>query len=373
MHHSRTARGGDQAGDNAVLVGHSLTSSCVVEEWAAALLGHGPQFALDSGADFVVCVNFIGSPYGSSSPLRARLDAAALGGDDDDAAAASGAFPTPVTVADNARAQHALLQALGVRSVALAIGGSLGAMLALEYTATHPAMVRSLVLIAGAASATAWSLGANTAQRAALAADARWRGGAYQADAPPAAGLAAARQVAMLSYRAPDGMQQRFASPEGPPLRQATPGGPAAWAVERWLDHAAASLLARFDAACYAALTHTLDSHHVSAERCARITCPALVVAVSSDTLYPLPVSEALAAALPGAMLHVLHSAHGHDGFLIELPKVGARVSDFRRSLPRASSPMPPPQPAPRTPKHAHARPLLGACWPPAGLGASPF
>ena len=367
-----------------MLVGHSLTSSCALEEWAPALLGSGPQFALDKDADFVVCANFIGSPYGSSSPLRARRDATAAGGDDDAAAAASAAFPAPVTVADNTRAVHVLLHALGVRSVALAVGGSLGAMLVLEYAATHPASVRSLALVAGAASATAWSLGSNTAQRAAVAADARWRGGGYRSAEAPAAGLAAARQVAMLTYRAPEGLQQRFAAPgSGAPLRQVAPGGEpaAAWAVESWLEHAAASLLARFDAACYVALTHTLDSHHVSAERCARVACPALVLGVSSDTLYPPPVSAALAAALPGGTLHMMHSPHGHDAFLIELADVGERISSFRRALhagagagadARAASPVPPPQPPPRAPRVACARPTVAA-WPPAGLGASPF
>jgi homoserine O-acetyltransferase len=359
-----------------VLVGHSLTSSCVVEEWAPALLGTGAHFALDTSTDFIICANFIGSPYGSSSPLRARQEAAACGADDEASAAASGAFPSPITVADNVRAQHTLMCALGVRSVAFAVGGSLGAMLVLEYAATHPGMVRSVALVAGAASATPWSLGANAAQRAAVAADARWRGGAYAADDPPAAGLAAARQAAMLTYRAPEGLQQRFAAPHGAPLRQSPAEGrsSSAWSIESWLEHAATSLLARFDAACYVALTHTLDSHHVSAPRCALVTCPAFVLGVSSDMLYPLPVSRALAAALPHGALHVLHSPHGHDAFLIELAEVGARVRDFRRSLhaARACSPPLPPHLAPRAPRPVYAKPPSGV-WPPAGLGTSIF
>jgi homoserine O-acetyltransferase len=367
-----------------------LTSNCDVREWAPALLGAGADFALDTEADFVVCANFLGSPYGSSSPLSARLAAAAAaaadGGDPSAAAAAAAAFPGPITVADNVRAQHALLQALGVRQLAAAVGGSLGAMLALEYAATHPERVRSLALIAGAASATAWSVGANAAQRAAIAADARWNGGAYEAGAPPVAGLVAARAAAMLTYRAPAGLQQRFAAaPEagGAPLRRAPAGAgaddasatPQRWSVESWLDHAGASLVSRFDAGCYVSLTHTLDSHHVAPERLARIACPALVVGVSSDTLYPMEQAASLAEGLPRGELAVLHSPHGHDGFLIQAAEVGARVRDFRRALRRHGA-QPPPLPAQRAPERAPAAarpvyadaPLAGT-----GAGANPF
>jgi homoserine O-acetyltransferase len=128
-------------GANAVVVGHSLTSNSCVHEWWAPLLGAGPSFALDTSRYFVVCVNYLCSVYGSSGPLERRPMPAADGGsstgDSGDGGGGGGApymadFPLP-TIRDNVTLQRRLLDALGVRGLAMAVGGSLGGMLALEW------------------------------------------------------------------------------------------------------------------------------------------------------------------------------------------------------------------------------------------------
>ena len=57
----------------------------------------------------------------------------------------------------------------------------------------YPELVESVVFIASTARHSAWCIGLSEAQRQAIYADPRWRGGRYDPADPPAAGLAAAR------------------------------------------------------------------------------------------------------------------------------------------------------------------------------------
>lgn len=166
------------ARDNCVIVGHSLTSNSCVHEWWAPLIGSGPQYTLDTSKYFIVCANYLGSVYGSSSPLDINPRTGRRWAAD---------FPL-VSIRDNVRAQKLLLDQLGVRGIAMAIGGSLGGMLALEWAATYPAFVRSLVLVATCARHTDWAIGLGEAGRQAVYADAKWRDGYYDPADPPLAG-----------------------------------------------------------------------------------------------------------------------------------------------------------------------------------------
>ena len=157
-------------GDNGVIVGHSLTSNSHVHEWWGAMLGDGPGFTMNTREEFVVCVNYLGSPYGSASPITPV--------DGDAAGKPYGAnFPTPCTIRDNVYLQKQVLDRLGVKHLRMAIGGSMGSMLALEWAATFPAFVTQLVLIAGCARHTDWAIAIGEAERFAVYADARFAGG----------------------------------------------------------------------------------------------------------------------------------------------------------------------------------------------------
>lgn len=159
------------AGDNAAIVGHSLTSNSNVHEWWAEMIGEGERYALDTTKLFVVCVNYLGSPYGSTSPVT-PMPAGAGDADGDDKAAVTeqaryGAdFPAPVTMRDNVAAQHALLRELGVTRLRCVLGGSMGSMLALEWAACHPDFVGSVVMIAGCGRHTGTSAHAGAWARA---------------------------------------------------------------------------------------------------------------------------------------------------------------------------------------------------------------
>jgi homoserine O-acetyltransferase len=348
------------AADNCVLVGHSLTSNSCVHEWWGELVGEGAHFALDTSRFFVVCANFLGSPYGSAGPLDVA-DAAT-------GRRAAADFPV-ASVRDNARLQRALLERLGVRRLAYAVGGSLGGCLALEFAASFPELVDGLVLVATCARHTDWAIGLGEAGRQAIFADPLWRDGYYlnggvgaahpaaagaavAPSPPPLAGMSAARQFAMLSYRSPQSLTEKFGRAQHAAGRGAAEarrqGGGASRAgvapvpffeVERYLNHQGAKLTRRFDPLCYVRLTQLLDSHDVGAGRGDGSVAPVLralaqrtlVVGIDSDLLYPLPLSREMAELIPRAELRVISSPHGHDSFLIHIDELNRIVSDFVR------------------------------------------
>ncbi len=305
------------AGDNAVLVCHALTGGADVDRWWGALLG--PGRALDPERDFVVCSNVLGGCYGTTGPASARPGGGCWGG----------CFPA-ITIRDIVRVQAALLERLGVRRLRLVIGGSLGGMQVLEWALGFPQQVEAIVPIAVSARHSAWCIALSEAQRQAIYADPRWRGGSYPADDAPEAGLAVARQVAMCTYRSRESLEPRFSRGAGPD------GG---FAVAAWLRHHGRSLVQRVDAASYVALTRAMDPHDVGRgrggwrEALAGVRSRALVVSVDSDVLYPPVEQEELAAALPNARLATLRSPHGHDAFLIEAEQVNRLVAEFRAGL----------------------------------------
>lgn len=305
-------------GGNAVLVCHALTGSADLHLWWPALLG--PGRTLDPQRDFVVCSNVLGSCYGSSGPLSPLPGGSGHYGP---------AFPA-VSVRDMVRAQAALLDTLGVRRLQLVIGGSLGGMQALEWAALYPARVAAVAALAVSGRHSAWCIGLSEAQRQALYADALWQDGAYDPARPPAAGLRAARMVAMCTYRSRASFEQRFG-------RAATPGGE--WEVAGWLRHHGQRLGERFDANSYVTLTRAMDGHDLARGRgpylpaLASIRVPALVVAIDSDALYPPEEQAELAAGLGRGRLAWLRSPHGHDAFLIEGEQVDRLLLDFRRQV----------------------------------------
>ncbi|MDA8020424.1 MAG: homoserine O-acetyltransferase [Thermoanaerobaculia bacterium] len=300
-------------GDNAVLVCHALTGSADVDRWWPDLLG--PGLALDPERDFVVCSNVLGGCYGSTGPSSY--------------ASSDGPFPD-ITVRDVVRAQAVLLDHLGIATLRMVIGGSLGGLQALEWAATFPERVRSLVPIASSTRHSPWCIALSEAQRRAIAAD---------PEQPPRAGLAAARAIAMCSYRSPLGLGSRFD-------RRPDPATPSRFAVEAWLEHHGEAFVDRFDAASYVTLTRTMDSHDVGRGRGGVLEAlrdfrgPALVVSVNSDVLYPPAEQEELAGSLPAAELVRLDSIHGHDGFLIEGPELNRIVRSFRDRVESGQAPL---------------------------------
>ena len=302
-------------GDNGVLVCHALTGSADADRWWTGMFG--PGRALDPDRDFIVCSNILGSCYGTTGPtsLHPQSGRPYLG-----------EFPA-VTIRDMVHAQRELLAALGVKRLKLVVGGSLGGMQVLEWALCHPEMVEAIAPIACSASHSAWAIGLSEAQRQAIYADARWAGGRYDPADPPVAGLAAARMMAMCSYRHKASFEERFGRrPQTADL----------FAMESYLRYQGRQLVERFDAATYVTLTRAMDTHDLGRGRgdleevLRSVRVPTLVVSIDSDVLYLPDEQERMAALIPGARLARLASSDGHDAFLIDVDWLSGLLAEFR-------------------------------------------
>lgn len=300
-------------GDNAVIVCHALTGNTAADVWWGPLIG--PGAALDTDRYFVVCLNVLGSPYGSASPVSVRPETGERYGPE---------FPV-ATIRDTVRAHRLALEQLGVRRAAFALGGSMGGMQALEW-AFEGDFVEGVVPIAVGGRHSSWCIGFSEAQRQAIYADADWKEGRY--DEQPRRGLAAARMIAMLSYRSRASFEDRFG-------RSRQDGADGLYSVESYLRYQGEKLVDRFDANCYIHLTKQMDTHDVAKGRgsyeevLGSVEKPALVVGIDSDVLYPVEEQEELARLMPNARLDIISSVHGHDAFLIEFDQLAASIRSW--------------------------------------------
>lgn len=312
------------ATEHAVLICHALTGSADVEAWWPNILGAGKAF--DPEHDFIVCANILGSCYGTTGPvsLRPRLETRYRAD-----------FPQ-VSVRDMVTLECELLDHLGIEQLELVCGPSLGGMQALEWAHMYPERVGSIVPIGVGGRHSAWCIGVSEAQRAAIAADPNWNDGYYSDDAPPDKGLAAARMMAICTYRSWQSFEQRFG-------RDVSTDGN--HEVQSYLRHQGDKINSRFDANTYVTLTHAMHTHDLArgrgeyADVLASIRQPALIVSVSTDTLYPPHEQRFLAEKIPNARYEILDSVHGHDGFLIETAALGERIAGFRTSLRKPAPP----------------------------------
>nr|POE73249.1 homoserine o-acetyltransferase [Quercus suber] len=151
---------------------------------------------------FIVCMNSLGSPYGTASPVTARDG---IPGNEH----YGPEFPL-TTVRDDARLFKLLLDDLGVKQIASVIGGSMGGMLVLEFAYFGKDYVRTIVPIATSARYSAWGISWGEAQRQSIYSDPKYDDGYYTFNDPPAAGLGAARMSALLMYRSRDSFETRF-------------------------------------------------------------------------------------------------------------------------------------------------------------------
>jgi homoserine O-acetyltransferase/O-succinyltransferase len=326
------------ARDNAILVEHALTGDSHVAGPAGP--GHptpgwwdgliGPGRPLDTDRWFVIASNVLGGCQGTTGPSSLAPDGRPWGS----------RFPF-LTVRDQVAAELALADALGISSWGGVVGGSMGGMRALEWAVTHPDRVRSAVILASGAYATAEQIAWCQPQLLAIRQDPHFHGGDYY-DHPhgPDLGLGLARRIAHVTYRSELELATRFGRAAQPGEQPLGAGG--RFAVESYLDHHADKLTRRFDANSYLVLTESMNSHDVGrgrggvARALSRVTADLTVVAVDSDRLYPPRLSEEIAAGAGSADgLRLISSDYGHDGFLIEIDQVGRVV---RETLGRQST-----------------------------------
>lgn len=280
------------AGDNLVVVFHSLTGAPAPREWWPGVVG--PGMPLDPARYAILCTNLLGSCYGTTFPRTP-----------------DGARPV-VTTRDMARLVKLLVDDLGASSVALATGGSLGGMVALEWAASFPELTRTVIAFAAPAAHPAQAIAWNHVQRRAIELAGR-------------DGLALARMIAMISYRSAAEFDQRF----GREKRDDD-----YFQMRSYLDHHGMKLVERFDTESYLSLIDTMDSHDVGRGRggvaaALRGFRGRLVgVGIPGDLLYSADDVRSWVDAA-GGEYRTIESTHGHDAFLLEIDQVAAILEDL--------------------------------------------
>ncbi|KAG9047037.1 homoserine O- acetyltransferase [Tulasnella sp. UAMH 9824] len=186
--------------DNVMIICHAFTGSADVEDWWGPLMGPGKAF--DPRRFFIICLNTMGSPYGSASPVTVNPDTGELYGPE---------FPL-TTIRDDVRLHKIILDDLGITSVAVVVGGSMGGMAVLEWPlCTPPGYVKHIVPIATSARHSAWCISWGETQRQSIYSDPDYLDGYYDpVDGQPRSGLSAARMAALLTYRSRDSFETRF-------------------------------------------------------------------------------------------------------------------------------------------------------------------
>jgi hypothetical protein len=178
---------------------------------------------------------------------------------------------------------------------------------------------------------------AGEVQRAILKSDLNYRGGYYDKQSKPERGLATARMMAMLSYRAPTSVDEKFGRATMQSMDEKD--GDDIFAVESYLRYQGDKFIKRFDANCYLKLINCLDTHDVAMGRgeyfevLAGLGKRTLVVGIDSDMLYPFTLQEELALYMPNATMLRINSPHGHDSFLIEIDSLNEAICRFNQGV----------------------------------------
>lgn len=298
---------------NVVWVCHALTANSDAAGWWPGLVG--PGGAIDPARHFIICANIIGSCYGSSGPLSVNANTGQPW---------FHSFPA-VTIRDMVQA-HVLLRAhLGIESIALLAGGSMGGYQVLEWALLEKSRIKKLFLLCTGAAESAWGIAIHTAQRLAIAADDSWQQNTADAGAK---GLKAARAIGMLTYR----NYQTFVRTQTDPDKEKTDG----FRASSYIEYQGEKLVKRFNAQSYWVLSKAMDSHNIARGRqedagtlLATLPQPTLLMGITSDILCPSEEQLFLAKHLPNGRYHEIDSSYGHDGFLIEHEKIGAILTTF--------------------------------------------
>jgi len=314
--------------DNAVLILTGLSPSAHARSsahdasrgWWEEMIGPGRP--IDTDQFYVICINSLGSCFGSTGPTS--IDPAT-------GTPFNLRFPQ-LTIEDIATATHQAVKRLGVERLHAAIGPSMGGMTALAYALICPQSVGRLALISSADRPEAQAIAVHSLQREAIRNDPGWLGGEYPPDAPPVAGMKLARKIGMTSYRSAAEWEARFRNTKTD-LQSTVPFG-TEFEVESYLEAVAYKFVSGFDANAYLYLSRAMDLFDADSgptglrTRLAEVDLEHVtIVGVETDTLFPIRQQSALAGHFEGAghdtRFIPVPSPQGHDAFLVDLDRFG--------------------------------------------------
>jgi homoserine O-acetyltransferase/O-succinyltransferase len=297
----------------------------------------GPGKAFDTNHWFVVSTNLLGGCRGTTGPSSADPATGQPYGSD---------FPV-ITVADMVRTERAFLDALGIERLAAVAGGSLGGMQAFEWSILYPGQVDAVVAIASTHALHPQGMAWNAIARESIMRDPAWQGGHYYGTGrTPEAGLGVARMVGHVTYLSGEALEVKFGrrlqSPRADGDIRYTITEPE-FQVESYLRHQASSFVRRFDANTYLYTSRALTYFDLArqhgggslAQALKGVAARTLLIAFSSDWLYPPSGSEEVAAALRSldkpVEFEVIDAPYGHDCFLLEEARQTPIIQRFLR------------------------------------------
>jgi len=302
----------NERADNAVWICHALTADSNAAEWWYGMIGEGLLF--DTKKYFTVCVNILGSCYGTTGPLSINPD--------------TGhpyfrSFPE-ITFRDQVKMFEIIRKHLGIQSIHTIMGGSIGGAQAMEYSIMFPDLIQHLVVVASGTSYAPWAIAFDQSQRLAIEADAT-----FFEDRPDGGwnGMKAARSTALLSYR-----NDRIYNKTQKELSDEVLHD---FRAVSYQNYQGEKLAKRFNAYSYHTLLKLSDTHNVGRGRGGKekaleqITARVLSIGISSDLLFPVYEMKYLAGQVVKGTYREIDSLYGHDGFLIETEKITKLVQNF--------------------------------------------
>ena len=323
---------------NAILVCHALTGDQYVagnnpitgrEGWWSRMVG--PNKPIDTNKFFVICSNVLGGCAGSTGPKELQ------NGSD---VAYGGNFPS-VTIKDMVKAQSLLIESLNIEKLFSVIGGSMGAMQALQWAIDFPDRILNIIHIAGALKHSAQNIAFHEVGRQAIMSDPIWKNGKYfENNEVPERGLSVARMIAHITYLSENAMHRKF----GRKLQSRdiiSFGFDADFQVESYLRYQGKSFVERFDANSYLYLTRAMDyfDHDETFRKNIEFShnpnnhLKYLIVSFTSDWLFPTIESKMIVNQLNSLSREVsfleIDTDKGHDSFLLEEPQLDDVIKGF--------------------------------------------
>ncbi len=314
---------------NAILICHALTGDQYVtgfnpitgkDGWWSRMVG--PNKPIDTNKFFVICSNVLGGCAGSTGPKELDpIDKKIYGGN----------FPS-VTIKDMVKAQVYLIDALKINKLFSVVGGSMGAMQALQWSIDYPDRIETIIHIAGALKHSAQNIAFHEVGRQAIMNDPLWHKGNYILKGSiPERGLSVARMIAHITYLSENAMHRKF----GRKLQSRdiiSFGFDADFQIESYLRYQGRSFVERFDANSYLYLTRAMDyfDHADSYKKSIKFSqnpnnhIRYLIVSFTSDWLFPTFENKIIVETLNYLSKKVsfleIETDKGHDSFLLNEP-----------------------------------------------------
>ena len=325
---------------NAILVCHALTGDQFPAEknpitkkkgWWDLMIGPGKT--VDTEKYFVICSNVLGGCVGTTGPNEINPKTNKIYGID---------FPT-ITIQDMVKVQKILIDELKIKKLLSVIGGSMGSMQVLQWAASYPESLRSIISIAGALKHSAQNIAFDEAGRQSIMLDPNWKKGNYLSeDTKPENGLSVARMIAHITYLSDAAFQKKF----GRNLQEKKDlsfGFDIDFQVESYLRYQGKSFVDRFDANSYLYMTRAMDYFDVSEQMIKNKKSIIsnkirfLVVSFTSDWLFPTKESRGIVSLLNsiGSLVSSAEvvSDRGHDSFLLDEPQLFKITTGFLKGI----------------------------------------